>query len=166
MTVAKDRLDEVAAKKASTTRKTSLYRLRSSAPAAEEDLISFVIARYLERDGFTSRPVDQDGIRGLLVTGTVAPGTADWCDPVSALTGQDVTEENRTAFGLLLIRTESAVYGLAYGLGYLMIDPARIEPRLRHRVRGSLPGRGPYHQGPSPADGRTRPHGRELGDER
>ena len=128
MTIAKDSGDEVAAKKASTTRKTSLYRLRSSRPAAEEDLTSFVLARYLDRDGFTSRLVDQDGIRGLLVTGTVAPGTADWCDPLSALTGQDVTEENRTAFGLLLIRTEFAVYGLAYGMGHLMINPARIDP--------------------------------------
>jgi uncharacterized protein (TIGR04141 family) len=72
--------------------------------------------------------VDQDGIRGLLVTGTVAPGTADWCDPLSALTGQDVTEENRTAFGLLLTRTKIAVYGLAYGMGHLMINPARIDP--------------------------------------
>ena len=62
------------------------------------------------------------------MTGTVAPGSADWCAPLSTLTGQDVTEENRTAFGLLLLRTESAVYGLAYGMGYLMVDPARIDP--------------------------------------
>ena len=128
MTITKDSGDQIAAKKASTTRKTSLYRLRSSGPAAEEDLTSFVLARYLDRDGFTSRLVDQDGIRGLLVTGTVAPGTADWCDPLSALTGQYVTEENRTSFGLLLLRTEIAVYGLTYGMGHLMINPARIDP--------------------------------------
>ena len=128
MTITKERGDQVAAKKASTTRKTSLYRLRSNGPGADEELTSFVLARYLDRDGFTSRLVDQDGIRGLLVTGTVAPGTADWCDPLSALTGQDVTEENRTAFGLLLIRTEIAIYGLAYGMGHLIINPARIDP--------------------------------------
>ena len=128
MTITKNSSDQVAAKKAATTRKTSLYRLRSSGPATEEDLTSFVLARYLDRDGFASRAVDQDGIRGLLVTGTVAPGAADWCDPLSALTGEDVTEENKTAFGLLLIRTESAVYGLAYGMGHLMINPARIDP--------------------------------------
>lgn len=128
MTITKDNDDQVAAKRASTTRKTSLYRLRCSGSAAEEDLTSFVLPRYLDRDGFTSRLVDQDRIRGLLVTGTVAPGTADWCDPLSALTGQDVTEENKTAFGLLLVRTEIAVYGLAYGMGHLMINPARIDP--------------------------------------
>ncbi len=73
MTITKESGDQVAAKKASTTRKTSLYRLRSSGPAAEEELTSFVLARYLDRDGFTSRLVDQDGIRRLLVTGTVLP---------------------------------------------------------------------------------------------
>ena len=128
MIITKDGGNQAAARTPSTTRKTSLYRLRISGPAAEEDLTSFVLARYLDRDGFRSRPVDQDGIRGLLVTGTVAPGTADWCDPLSALTGHEVAEENRTAFGLLLARTESAVYGLAYGMGYLMINPARIDP--------------------------------------
>ena len=40
---------------------------------AEDDLTSFVLARYLDRDGFMSRLVDEDRIRGLLVTGTVAP---------------------------------------------------------------------------------------------
>jgi len=128
MTITKDGADQVAVKKASSTRKTSLYRLRRSGPVAEEDLTSFVLPRYLDRDGFTNRLVDQDGIRGLLVTGTVAPGTADWCAPLSALTGQDVTEENRTSFGLLLVRTDSSVYGLAYGMGHLMINPARIDP--------------------------------------
>src|ERR1035438_8190520 len=128
MTITKDSGDQAAAKRASTTRKTSLYRLRCAGPAAEEDLSFFVLPRYLDRDGFTSRPVDQDGIRGLLVTGTVAPGAADWCDPLSALTGHEVTEANKTAFGLLLVRTESAVYGLSYGMGHLMISPARIHP--------------------------------------
>jgi uncharacterized protein (TIGR04141 family) len=128
MTIQKNSGDQVATKRASTTRKTSLYRLRCSGPAVEEDLTSFVLPRYLDRDGFTSRLVDQDGILGLLVTGTVAPGTVDWCNPLGALTGCEVTEENKTAFGLLLVRTEIAVYGLAYGMGHLMINPARIDP--------------------------------------
>ncbi len=128
MTITKDSGDQAAARRASTTRKTSLSRLRCSGPTGQEDLASLVVARYLDRDGFTRRPVDHDGIRGLLVTGTLAPGAADWCDPLSALTGQDVTEENGTAFGLLLVRTGIAVYGLTYGMGHMMIDPARIDP--------------------------------------
>ena len=128
MTIATASRNQAAAKKASATRKTSLYRLRCSVPPSQENLNEFVLPRYRDREGFTSRPVDRDGIRGLLVTGTVAPGAADWCDPLSALTGRSVTEENRTSFGLLLIRTESAVYGLSYGMGHLMINPARIDP--------------------------------------
>src|SRR4051794_20782428 len=117
-----------AAKKAPVTHKASLCRLRSSGPVAEEDLTSFVLAKYLDREGFTSRPVDQDGIHGLLVTGTTGPGRAAWCVPLRALTGADIAEENRSAFGLLLVRTGIAVYGLGYGLGHLMINPARIDP--------------------------------------
>jgi uncharacterized protein (TIGR04141 family) len=47
---------------------------------------------------------------------------------LAALIGQDVAEENRTSFGLLLVRTETAVYGLAYGMGALMINPLLIDP--------------------------------------
>jgi uncharacterized protein (TIGR04141 family) len=128
MTANKGRGTATRAKKPSATRKTSLYRLRCSGPVAEEDLTSFVLAKYLEREGFATYPVDHEGIRGLLMTGTVAPGPASWCDPLSALTGQGVDERNGTAFGLLIVRTEVSVYGLAYGMGHLMINPARIDP--------------------------------------
>lgn len=116
------------AKKPPTTRRTSLYRLRGNGPVEQEDLRSFVLPRYLGRAGFKTRQVDRDGIVGLLVSGTVAPGQTDWSDPLSALTGELVEEENRSAFGLLLLRTEQAVYGLTYGMGHLMIDPVRIDP--------------------------------------
>ncbi|WP_432931959.1 DUF6119 family protein [Microbispora sp. CA-135349] len=115
-------------KKPPTTRRTSLYRLRGTGPIADEDLRSFVLPRYLDREGFKAREIDQDGISGLLVSGTIAPGQADWCDALSALTGQSVAEENRTALALLLVRTKRAVYGLTYGMGHLMVDPVRIDP--------------------------------------
>ncbi|WP_336215026.1 DUF6119 family protein [Nonomuraea sp. LPB2021202275-12-8] len=121
----------VAAVKATTpptTRKTSLYRLRAADPTTHMDLRSFVLPRYLEREGFQARKVDHEGLSGLLVTGTIAPGPADWCDPLSALSGHPVAEENQTTLALLLVRTEQAIYGLTYGMGHLMIDPARIDP--------------------------------------
>ena len=111
-----------------TTRKTSLYRLRSSRAPATEDLRSLVVPSYLQRDGFTSRAVDHEGISGLLVSGTIAPGDADWCTPLGALAGMTVAEQNRTSLALLLVRTDRAVYGLTFGLGHLMIDQARIDP--------------------------------------
>jgi len=91
--ITKDSGAPATARRASTTRKTSLYRLRCSGSLAQEKLSSIVLARYLDRNGFTSHSVDQDGIRGLLISGTVAPGWADWCDRLSTLTGQPVNEE-------------------------------------------------------------------------
>lgn len=111
-----------------TTRKTSLYRLRSSGPPEAEKLRSFVVPSYLQRVGFTSRPVDHEGISGLLVSGTIAPGDADWCGPLGNLVGMTVAEENRTSLALLILRTDSAVYGLTFGMGHLMIDETRIDP--------------------------------------
>ena len=83
---------------------------------------------YLQRDGFTSRAVDHEEISGLLVSGTIAPGDADWCAPLGGLVGMTVAEQNRTSLALLLVRTDKAVYGLTFGLGHLMIDQARIDP--------------------------------------
>jgi uncharacterized protein (TIGR04141 family) len=110
------------------TRKTSLYRLRSSGSPETEAMRSFVVPSYLQRDGFTSRAVDHDGVSGLLVSGTIAPGDADWCAPLGDLVGMPVAEQNRTSLALLLVRTDKAVYGLTFGMGHLMIDQARIDP--------------------------------------
>ncbi|GAA3550379.1 hypothetical protein GCM10022419_033260 [Nonomuraea rosea] len=110
------------------TRKTSLYRLRAAGRSTHTNLRTFILSRYLDREGFQTRTVDHEGLSGLLITGTIAPGPADWCDPLSALSGHPVAEENQTTLALLLVRTEQAVYGLTYGMGHLMIDPARIDP--------------------------------------
>ncbi|MEY9211462.1 uncharacterized protein (TIGR04141 family) [Thermobifida halotolerans] len=115
-------------KKTPATRKTSLYRLRSTSPPDPEELRDMVLPRYLDRDGFHATPVEHGPVRGFLVTGTTVPGPADWCSALAALSGEPVVEENRTAFGLLLVRTHKAVYALTYGMGHLMIDPARIDP--------------------------------------
>ncbi|GII96308.1 DUF6119 family protein [Sinosporangium siamense] len=111
-----------------TTRKTSLYRLRSADPSTHTNLRTFVLSRYLDREGFQACEVDHESISGLLITGTIAPGPADWCDPLSALSGHPIAEENQTTLALLLVRTEQAIYGLTYGMGHLMIDPAWIDP--------------------------------------
>ncbi|MFI9274025.1 DUF6119 family protein [Kitasatospora sp. NPDC052896] len=115
-------------KKTTPTRKTSLYRLRSSGTVGEGELRAMVVPRYLEREGFHCHAVDHGVLQGLLVTGTIAPGPADWCAALASLSGLTVREENRTSAGLLLVRTDRAVYALSHGMGHLMIDPARIDP--------------------------------------
>jgi uncharacterized protein (TIGR04141 family) len=116
------------AKDPTPTRKTSLYRLRTAGPPEQEDLRSLVVEKYVDRDGFTIHPVDHEGLTGLEITGTITPGTADWCRTLARLTGLSVAEENRTSMGLLLVRSTKAVYGLTFGLGHLLIDQARIDP--------------------------------------
>lgn len=116
------------AKDPTPTRKISLYRLRTGGPPEQEDLHSLIVEKYLDRDGFTSNPVDHEGLTGLEITGTIAPGAADWCRTLSLLTGLSIAEENRTSLGLLLVRSAKAVYGLTFGMGHLLIDPARIDP--------------------------------------
>ncbi|MFW6639111.1 DUF6119 family protein [Nocardiopsis algeriensis] len=117
------------------TRKTSLYRLQQD--EGNPDLRALVRRRYLDREGFQARPVEHGPVRGLLVTGTITPGPADWCAALAELTGLEVSEENHTSFGLLLVRTEHHVYALSHGMGHLMIEPARIDPGfgIRFAVR-------------------------------
>lgn len=116
------------AKNPTPTRKASLYRLRTTGPPEQEDLRRLVVEKYVDRDGFTIHTVDHEGLRGLEITGTIAPGTADWCRTLSRLTGLSIDEENRTSMGLLLVRSTRAVYGLTFGMGHLLIDQARIDP--------------------------------------
>lgn len=116
------------AKDPTPTRKTSLYRLRTAGPPDQEDLRSLIVEKYVDRDGFTINPVDHEGLTGLEITGTIAPGAAGWCRTLSRLTGLPIAEENRTSLGLLLVRSTKAVYGLTFGMGHLLIDQARIDP--------------------------------------
>lgn len=110
------------------TRRSSLYRLRVTGPPEQEVLRALVVGKYLDREGFTSHPVDHEGLVGLMVSGTIAPDGADWCRTLSRLTGRSILEENRTSLGLLLVRTAKAVYALTFGMGHLMIEPSRIDP--------------------------------------
>lgn len=113
-------------KKPPTTHKASLYRVRTpEGPAL--DLHGVVAEHYLTRDGFTAVPFDHDGLQGLLVTGTIARGRTNWCEVAASLTGLDTHEENRTAAGLLIVRTQRFVYALTYGMGHLMIESARLD---------------------------------------
>lgn len=110
------------------TRKCSLYRLRLTGPVDQEDLRAVVADQYLDRAECTVQSVDHDGLVGLAVTGSIAPGPADWCRTLSRLTGLPTDEHNRTSLGLLIVRTDTALYALSFGMGYLMIEPGRIDP--------------------------------------
>lgn len=110
------------------TRKSSLYRLKvPQREGLDVDLRKFVREKYFKREGYSAREVKVDGLPGLLVTGTVARDRADWCAVVERLTGVEVQEENRSAAGLLLVRTDQAVYAVTYGVGHHMLDPFHLD---------------------------------------
>lgn len=109
------------------TRKSSLYRLRTP-EGLDLDLRELILERYREREGYTLHSFEHDGITGLVISGTIARGQADWCLVLESLTGITVHEENRSAAGVLLVRTRRAVYALTYGVGHHMIDPFRLDP--------------------------------------
>jgi uncharacterized protein (TIGR04141 family) len=113
-------------KKPPTTHKASLYRIRTP-EGPDLDLQTVVPEHYLSREGFKATPFDHGGLQGLLVTGTIARGRSDWCAVTESLTGLTAHEENRTAAGLLLVRTRRSVYALTYGMGHLMIESSRLD---------------------------------------
>jgi uncharacterized protein (TIGR04141 family) len=112
----------------STTRKTSLYRLRHIGPLQEVDLGSYVMPKYVQRDAFAHSRVNHDGVDGFVIWGTIANGDAAWCGPLGNVVGLPVAAQNQTALALLVLRTGKAVYALTSGLGHLMIDGSRIDP--------------------------------------
>ncbi|SEG26054.1 sporadically distributed protein, TIGR04141 family [Thermomonospora echinospora] len=110
------------------TWKSSLYRLKTREDEGPDvDLRRFLRKGHLEREGYRVQPFEVQGLSGLMVTGTIARGRADWCAAVERLTGVAVQEENRSAVGVLLVRTEQATYALTYGVGRHMIDPFRLD---------------------------------------
>lgn len=108
------------------TRTVTLYRLRTP-EGLDLDLNTVVSESYRGRDGYSAVPVEHGGVDGLLITGSLARDRAEWCPALTALTGIDVDLANRTPSGLLVIRTQRAVYGLTYGMGHNMIDPERLD---------------------------------------
>jgi len=113
-------------KRPASTRKNSLYRLRTP-EGTYLDLRTLIRESHMKREQYAFQPFHHGGIDGLLVTGTVAHGPAGWCGMVKSLTGIEVDEENRSAAGLLLVRTQQAVYTLTYGMGHHLIDPFRLD---------------------------------------
>ncbi|MFC5180769.1 DUF6119 family protein [Actinomadura harenae] len=115
------------AKNPPSTRKSSLHRIRTP-EGLDLDLRELVLGRYLRREGFSLHPFEQDGFTGMVISGTISRGQADWCQVLGNLTGVTVQEENRSAAGVLFVRTDRAVYALTYGVGHHMIDPFRLDP--------------------------------------
>ncbi|MFH8798963.1 DUF6119 family protein [Streptomyces sp. NPDC017936] len=103
------------------TRKSTLYRL-TLPDRGETDLRTYVRDRYLKSDNHSVAAFARGAVDGLVVTGGVRKGRADWCDAVQTITGVDVDVASQAAAGLVITRTPTAVYALTYGVGHHMLE--------------------------------------------
>jgi uncharacterized protein (TIGR04141 family) len=104
------------------TYQTSLYRL-DRIPPTPAGLHQALDHAYLAEHGFTARETRVADAAALLVHGTVTRDRAEWCDVLTALTGQPVTLGHRSGGGALLVAVDDDVYALTYGhLGRHMVD--------------------------------------------
>ncbi|MEO3845379.1 DUF6119 family protein [Streptomyces sp. B22F1] len=85
--------------------------------------------RYLEDSNFILQDASIGGNPSLLLTGEIhRKARADWCSTVERLTGKSINVANKQAAGAILIGMDEGPFALTYGMGYLLIDAARIDP--------------------------------------
>jgi len=120
------------AREPSTTRRTTLWALRSTSPV--ENCIQ---EKYRAGDEFELAPVQIGGKAALLVHGSIKTPEAKWSETLSAYTNQQLSLGNSTAAALLLIPRASRVLALSYGMGWILLDQGLIEQGfgLRYAVR-------------------------------
>ncbi len=131
-------------RKPSPASRTSLYRLTRVTGLADG-----IQAKYLDGD-FTTAELTVGGREALLVLGSINTPTVSWAAAVHGLTGQAVTLGNVTAAAVLLIRAADAsqeaghgdadaddldvAWALTYGMGFQLLDPARIDNGFGQRI--------------------------------
>lgn len=116
---------------------------RVSAYQVEGPLDPAVVLRssYMDRDEFASYPVRVGSRDGYLVCGSVSTERAKWAGVVETWTGDHAALSdlgNTTAAGVLLLPTCQAdsgrVWALCFGMGFHLIDAARMVPSLGRRL--------------------------------
>lgn len=124
------------AKKKQSGRRTTIYRL-----SGVDEFEDAIRKKYLEREGFESSNVMVGDRSGFLLTGAMHKERADWCSPVSTLTGQTVAIGGITPAGVLLVRPSSSsaaddqvAYALSYGMGFQLLEPSRIDNLFGQRI--------------------------------
>lgn len=117
-------------RKPSVAARTSLYRL-----VGLPDLASGVQLKYRTNAAFTVTPTDVAGRTALLVAGTMRTPTVSWAGTLRDLTGQSVALSNETAAAVLLIDAgEGEAWALTYGMGFQLLDQARVDGGFGQRV--------------------------------
>ncbi|MDT3724223.1 DUF6119 family protein [Streptomyces sp. DSM 41972] len=109
-------------------RRSTLYRLIDTQPSAA-DLKDALVEYYAENDNFTVEVTDIDKVAAVAIWGVVGKkDQADWCATFKSLTGVNAKVANIASAGAILIGAPGGPYAITYGMGHLLIDPAKIDP--------------------------------------
>ncbi|WP_164181065.1 DUF6119 family protein [Streptomyces sp. 604F] len=109
-------------------RRSTLYRLIDT-EASRDGLEEALVKYYADNDSFTVTPTSIDGTPAITIWGVVGKkDRADWCATFKSLTGTEPTVANVAAAGAILVAVAGGPYAITYGMGHLLIDPARIDP--------------------------------------
>ncbi|WP_218020571.1 DUF6119 family protein [Nocardia beijingensis] len=106
----------------------TLHRLRGDRFDSHEDLRAYVRPESFDREGVSWRWVYIEGLTALLISGSTPPTDASWCGAMGSVTSSPVDEQTQSAFLVLLIRTDKAVYAVTCGTGHWMIPHDRFDP--------------------------------------
>ncbi len=104
------------------TYKTTLYQL-DRVPATPDGLDRALDRKYLKQHDFIIEQREVAGAAALLVHGAVPCGRAEWCDVITALTGQNLSIGYSNAGSVLLVAIDDQVFALTYGtIGRHMVN--------------------------------------------
>jgi len=126
-------------KRSSNANQTTLYRLRSE---ERLPLLSYVQEKYIQQ-GFTPIEVDIEGVSSLFIFGAIAKDRANWVDHATSLTGISPDVANVTSAGALLLPYDGFIYGLSWGMGFLIFHPKHLDAGfgIRFAIRKADPRR-------------------------
>lgn len=117
-------------------RRTTIYRL-----TGVDNLRDALRSKYLDRDGFEVADVTVGERPALLLTGAMTKEVADWCAPVTTLTGAAIAISGATPAGVLVLRPgleatddPTAAYALTYGMGFQLLEPSRLDNLFGQRI--------------------------------
>ncbi|WP_180279546.1 MULTISPECIES: DUF6119 family protein [Rhodococcus] len=119
------------AQRRSTSAPTTLYRLTGL-----EGKIHAIKEKYLgDSEGFETRECSVGDREALLVHGHISTEQPKWTERVGSLIEEPIVAKNVTAAAVLLIDAgDSVTWAITYGMGFLLLDQAHVDPGFGQRL--------------------------------
>ena len=105
----------------SKTQRMTVYQLREWGTAFE-----LIQEKYL-RNNFQIEEFNTGGDIGWIAYGSLPLKRANWCQVVEGLSGRELDLQNQTCAAVLLIPIDNKTFAVTFGMGWQLLDPAKIE---------------------------------------